>query len=444
MKWRKGMNSLNELWGKTLEIIQEEVAESTYNSFIKNIKPISIDNTSEILVLQTENEYTKERLEERYKNLIEMSLKDVCGSELKTEFIIPKKETEKETISSKQHEFINPKYTFENFVIGKANNFAHAAASAVAKAPAEIYNPLFIYGGAGLGKTHLINAIANDICENKPEMDVLYVSSETFVNEMVESIKNKTNNDFRNKYRNVDVLIIDDIQFLEKKEGTQEEFFHTFNTLYNNHKQIIITSDKPPKEMQNMEERLRSRFGWSLIADINPPDIETRNAILRKKAEQENMEISAGLLEAIEYIAEKIQFNVRELEGALIRVSARAKIENTPISREFAKIILKDVYVDKDRAINPSAIKEAVSKHFNIKVSEIESSKRSRNLAYPRQIAMYLCRELTKLSLPKIGEEFGNRDHTTVIHAHSKIEAEIKVNSNLNEIVQKIISELKS
>lgn len=302
MKWRKGMNSLNELWGKTLEIIQEEVAESTYNSFIKNIKPISIDHTSEILVLQTENDYTKERLEERYKNLIEMSLKDVCGLELKTEFILTKKESEKESAAVKQNEFINPKYTFENFVIGKANNFAHAAASAVAKAPAEIYNPLFIYGGAGLGKTHLISAIANDINENKPEMDVLYVSSETFVNEMVESIKNKTNNDFRNKYRNVDVLIIDDIQFLEKKEGTQEEFFHTFNTLYNNHKQIIITSDKPPKELQNMEDRLKSRFGWSLIADINPPDIETRNAILRKKAEQENMELSPGLLEAIEYI----------------------------------------------------------------------------------------------------------------------------------------------
>lgn len=438
------MNNLNELWEQTLEMIQNEVAEAPYNSFIKPIKPVSIDYTNEIIILQAENEYSKERLTERYKNPIEMSLKDVCGIELKADFILEEKTAAKETNSVKQNEFINPKYTFENFVIGKANNFAHAAANAVAKAPAEIYNPLFIYGGAGLGKTHLINAIANDLAKNRPDLDVLYVSSETFVNEMVESIKNKTNNEFRNKYRNVDVLIIDDIQFLEKKEGTQEEFFHTFNTLYNNHKQIIITSDKPPKEMQNLEERLKSRFGWSLIADINPPDIETRNAILRKKAEQENMEITPGLLEAIDYIAEKIQYNVRELEGALIRVSARSKLENTPISREFAKNILKDVYVDKDKALTPSAIKEAVSKYFNIKVSEIESSKRSRNLAYPRQIAMYLCRELTKLSLPKIGEEFGNRDHTTVIHAHSKIEAEIKVNSNLNEIVQTLISELKS
>lgn len=438
------MNNLNELWEQTLEMIQNEVAEAPYNSFIKPIKPVSIDYTNEIIILQAENDYSKERLTERYKNPIEMSLKDVCGIELKADFILEEKTAAKETNSVKQNEFINPKYTFENFVIGKANNFAHAAANAVAKAPAEIYNPLFIYGGAGLGKTHLINAIANDLAKNRPDLDVLYVSSETFVNEMVESIKNKTNNEFRNKYRNVDVLIIDDIQFLEKKEGTQEEFFHTFNTLYNNHKQIIITSDKPPKEMQNLEERLKSRFGWSLIADINPPDIETRNAILRKKAEQENMEITPGLLEAIDYIAEKIQYNVRELEGALIRVSARSKLENTPISREFAKNILKDVYVDKDKALTPSAIKEAVSKYFNIKVSEIESSKRSRNLAYPRQIAMYLCRELTKLSLPKIGEEFGNRDHTTVIHAHSKIEAEIKVNSNLNEIVQTLISELKS
>ncbi|MDO4481608.1 MAG: chromosomal replication initiator protein DnaA [Bacillota bacterium] len=438
------MNSLKELWSETLEMIQNEVAEAPYISFIKPIKPVSIDYTNEIITLQAENEYSKERLIERYKNPIEMSLKDVCGIELKTEFIVENKSLQKDAAQVKQNEFINPKYTFDNFVIGKANNFAHAAANAVAKAPAEIYNPLFIYGGAGLGKTHLINAIANDLAKNRPELDVLYVSSETFVNEMVESIKNKTNNEFRNKYRSVDVLIIDDIQFLEKKEGTQEEFFHTFNTLYNNHKQIIITSDKPPKEMQNLEERLKSRFGWSLIADINPPDIETRNAILRKKAEQENMEITPGLLEAIDYIAEKIQYNVRELEGALIRVSARSKLENTPISREFAKNILKDVYVDKDKALTTSAIKESVSRYFNIKVSEIESSKRSRNLAYPRQIAMYLCRELTKLSLPKIGEEFGNRDHTTVIHAHSKIEAEIKVNSNLNEIVQTLISELKS
>ena len=438
------MSPINELWAETLEVIQNEIAEAPYHSFIQPIKPISIDYEKGIILLQAENEYSQERLTERYKNPIEMSLKDVCGKELQAKFVIEAKHPATESQENKEAGSINPKYTFESFVIGKANNFAHAAANAVAKAPAEIYNPLFIYGGAGLGKTHLINAIANDLYQNKPELNVLYVSSETFMNELVESIKNKTNNEFRNKYRKVDVLIIDDIQFLEKKEGTQEEFFHTFNALYNNHKQIIITSDKPPMEMQNFEERLKSRFGWSLIADINPPDIETRNAILRKKAELENMEITPGLLEAIEYIAEKIQYNVRELEGALIRVSASAKLEDTPITKEFAKNILKNVYVDKDKALTPDAIKEIVCRQFNIKVSEIESSKRSRSVAYPRQIAMYLCREMTPLSLPKIGEEFGNRDHTTVIHAHSKIEAEIKVNSNLNEIVQTLVAELKS
>lgn len=446
------MDNIKSLWNNALEIIKNELAPAPFNSFIIPLIPLKIDSDNSTIIFRTDNEYSKGRLEERYINTIRASIKDVYGQDLNVVFTIPEKTTPNNTDSLKENhelktianESINPKYTFENFVTGKSNNFAQAAANAVAKEPGKIYNPLFIYGGAGLGKTHLINAIANYIYQSKPELLVLYVSSETFTIELVESIKNKTNEEFRNKYRKVDVLIIDDIQFLEKKEGTQEEFFHTFNALYNNHKQIIITSDKPPKELQNMEERLVSRFSWSLIADINPPDIETRNAILIKKAEEDNMEITSGLLEAIEYIAEKIQFNVRELEGALIRVSASAKLQNVPMSREFAKKILKDVYVDKDRSITPSLIKESVSNYFNIKVSEIESSKRSRNLAYPRQIAMYLCREMTKLSLPKIGEEFGNRDHTTVIHAHSKIEAEIKINSELNEIVQTLISELKS
>lgn len=444
------MNNVTEIWTQTLEMIRNEIAEAPYNSFVKPIIPVSVDYDKNIIVLQAENIYSKERLEERYQKTIEMSIKDACNLNLTAKFVLAEKAAataaaQNNINSNQEYTFeIRPEYTFDNFVIGKSNNFAHASAIAVARAPGEVYNPLFIYGGAGLGKTHLINAIGNYLFQNRPDLIVLYVSSETFMIELVESIKNKTNEEFRNKYRKVDVLIIDDIQFLEKKEGTQEEFFHTFNALYNNHKQIIITSDKPPKELQNMEERLKSRFGWSLIADINPPDTETRNAILRKKAELENMELTDGLLEAIDYIAEKIQYNVRELEGALIRVYARSKLENIPMSREFAKNILKDVYVDKDKSITPSAIKTAVSDYFEIKVSDIESSKRSRNLAYPRQIAMYLCRELTKLSLPKIGEEFGNRDHTTVMHAYSKIEADIKVNSNLNEIVQKIISELKS
>lgn len=436
------MEDITKLWTRTLDLLQKEIAEAPFNSFVVPTKPVSVNYDKGTIVLLTENDYIKERLADRYISFIEGALKDACGISLKAEFISSHSTQEEKVQNSSVNDNFNPKYTFENFVIGKANNFAHAAANAVAMAPANIYNPLFIYGGAGLGKTHLINAIANYLHKNRPELQVLYVSSETFTNELVDSIKNKTNNEFRNKYRLVDVLIIDDIQFLEKKEGTQEEFFHTFNALYNNHKQIIITSDKPPKEMQNLEERLKSRFGWSLIADIQPPDIETRIAILRKKAEEENLTMSQGLLDAIDYIAEKIQLNVRELEGALIRISAQSKVEQIPISKDLAKNVLKNVYVDKEHSITPSLIKETVSRYFNIKVSEIESAKRSRNLAFPRQIAMYLCREMTHLSLPKIGEEFGDRDHTTVMHAHDKIEAEIKVNSNLNDIVQRLISEL--
>lgn len=438
------MNEMIKIWTKALELLQEEIAEAPFNSFVKPIKPVSVDLEGGTIKILAENDYARDRLTDRYIPFIESALRDASGTILKVEFVssnepIPKKMPVDKTVG-----YFNPKYTFDNFVIGKANNFAHAAAFAVAKAPSDVYNPLFIYGGAGLGKTHLINAIANFLKDNRPELTVLYVSSETFMNELVDSIKNKTNNDFRNKYRNVDVLIIDDIQFLEKKEGTQEEFFHTFNALYNNHKQIIITSDKPPKEMQNLEERLRTRFGWSLIADIQPPDIETRTAILRKKAEEENLELSPGLLEAIDYIAEKIQFNVRELEGALIRISAQSQLEGVPISSDLAKNVLKNVYVDKEKSITISLIKEKVCKHFDISIADIESAKRSRNLAFPRQIAMYLSREMTNLSLPKIGEEFGNRDHTTVIHAHDKIEAEIKINASLNDIVQSIISELQS
>lgn len=439
------MNNLKLIWEQTLEVIRNELAEAPYNTFVKPIQPVSLDEDNNTILLMPKNEYARERLEERYKRTIEMSIKDACGLDLKVEFTL-ETEDKMNSLSEKASSMdnVNEKYTFENFVIGKSNNFAQAAALAVSKAPAQIYNPLFIYGGAGLGKTHLINAIANYLSVNRPDLVIRYVSSETFTNELIESIKNKTNEEFRNKYRKVDVLIIDDIQFLQKKESTQEEFFHTFNALYENQKQIILTSDKPPRDLQGIEERLISRFGWSLIADINPPDIETRTAILRKKAEQENIEITQDVLEAIDYIAEKIKYNVRDLEGALIRVLARAKLENIPISRELTKSILKDVYVDKDSSITPDLIKEKVANHFNIKVTELESSSRARSVVYPRQIAMYLCREHTGLSLPKIGENFGDRDHSTVMHAYNKIEAEIKVNSNLKEIVQSIIDDLQS
>jgi len=446
------MYNMFTIWDKALILIKEEIAEAAYNSFIVSLKPVSLDSESGRFILQTESEYNKERLG-RYRSIIELCIVDVINREnlsgkfsssINVEFVIDDNNDPKDVKKGiSLGDNINPYYTFDTFVIGDDNKFAHACATVVAKNPGNDYNPLFIYGNSGLGKTHIVNAIANHILVNMPELDVLYVSSETFTNEMIESIKNKTNEEFRAKYRNIDVLIIDDIQFMANKTATQVEFFHTFETLYNNGNQIVITSDKPPKELMDFEERLKSRFGWSMVVDISPPDLETRNAILRKKVERENISPSQGLTEAIGYISEKIQYNVRDLEGALTKVIAYSKIEDTPITKELAKRVLKNVYVEKDNNITPDLIKAAVAKHFGIKVEDLESASRSRNFVYPRQIAIYLCRELTNLSLPKIGEYFGNRDHSTILHACGKIRTENKINVSLSEIIKDITEELK-
>lgn len=337
---------------------------------------------------------------------------------------------------------LNPKYIFENFVTGSSNRFAHAAALAVAENPGRVYNPLFLYGGVGLGKTHLMHAIGNKIKKNNPGLKVLYISSEKFTNELINSIRDGNPEAFRQKYRNIDCLLVDDIQFLSKKEHTQEEFFHTFNTLHEANKHIIISSDRQPKEIPTLEDRLRSRFEWGLITDVQAPDLETRIAILRKKALLEQIDIPNDIMLLI---ASRIDNNIRELEGALIRVMAYSSIHKEPITMELAQSALKDIFPENiKKPVTIEKIQEMVSDFYKIKLEDFMAKKRTRQIAYPRQIAMYLCRELTNASLPRIGEMFGGRDHTTVIHAHDKIAQErlqdLKLDSNLKDLITRIQS----
>ncbi len=443
--------SLDKLWNDTLKIIKEEITQVSFETWIKRIEPISYSNN--VVVLGVENDFTKGILEARYSILIVNSLKHVTGENLVVEFTIPsstpivnnaEQPSSKEKQDKQNHlgnTNLNLKYTFDTFVIGDSNRFAHAASVAVAEAPAQRYNPLFIYGGVGLGKTHLMHSIGHYTLEQSSNKKVVYVSCETFTNEFIDSIQNRTNVSFRNKYRNVDVLLIDDIQFLTGKEGTQEEFFHTFNALHEANKQIVISSDRPPKEIPTLEDRLRSRFEWGLITDIQAPNLETRIAIMKKKATTEDMDIPNDVLN---FIASKIQSNIRELEGALIRVNAFSKLTNQEITVDLANEALKDIISNnKPEIITVDLIKEITAKYFNIEVGDFNLKKRTRAIAYPRQVAMYLSRELTDLSLPKIGEEFGGRDHSTVIHAYDKIAKEIESNFDFRNLIQRITKEIQ-
>lgn len=436
---------LNDLWEKTLNIIKGELTEVSFNTWIKSISPISID--SNVLKLGVPNDFTRGILNSRYKDLIINAVKLITTKKYNIQFAILNEENE-EPVEKKQVKrqgnlivdepvsVLNPKYTFNSFVIGNSNRFAHAASLAVAESPAKAYNPLFIYGGVGLGKTHLMHAIGHFILESNPNSKVVYVSSEKFTNELINSIKDDKNVEFRNKYRNIDVLLIDDIQFIAGKERTQEEFFHTFNDLYELNKQIILSSDRPPKEIPTLEDRLRSRFEWGLIADIQAPDFETRMAILRKKADIENLDLPNDVLV---YVATKIKSNIRELEGALIRIVAFASLTNKDITIELASEALKDIISSKQsRQVTIEIIQEVVSNYYSLSMEEFKSARRTRNVAFPRQIAMYLCRKLTDMSLPKIGEEFGGRDHTTVIHACEKISNGLKTDEALETAVAEL------
>ncbi len=422
------------LWEKIIERLKTTVSETFFDSFFSKLEPVTLRETE--LILFTKLPFIKEVIDNNHRQKLESLAQDIAGKSINITVItsleeIPaanKNEVQKEKLISSN---LNPKNTFDSFVIGNSNRFAHAACVAVAESPAKAYNPLFIYGGVGLGKTHLMHAIGHYILNQNSNAKVLYLSSENFTNELINSIKDDKNEAFRNKYRNVDVLLVDDIQFIAGKESTQEEFFHTFNALHNASKQIIISSDRPPKEIPTLEDRLRSRFEMGLIADIQSPDYETRIAILRKKAQEENKHVPD---EVTIHIAKNIKSNIRELEGALVRIFAYADLANKEITYELACEALKDIISGKvNKEINVDLIKEKVSQYYNIKISDFNLKKRTREIAFPRQVAMYLSRELTDLSLPKIGESFGGKDHTTVMHAHEKISNDIKKNKDLKD-----------
>lgn len=439
---------ITEIWEKTLDVIKVELTEVSFNTWLKAIQPISMKDN--LIAFSVPDDFTKGILEARYVTLIKNALKQVTSEYYEIKFVIANEENyesimkennQKEQVEETVNSSLNPKYTFDTFVIGNSNRLAHAASVAVAESPAKAYNPLFIYGGVGLGKTHLMHAIGHYILKQNKRAKVVYISSETFTNELINSIRDDRNNEFRGKYRNVDVLLIDDIQFIAGKERTQEEFFHTFNSLYEANKQIIISSDRPPKEIPTLEDRLRSRFEQGLIADIQPPDLETRIAILRKKAKLENLSISDDVMLLI---AKKIQSNIRELEGALIRIVAYSSLTNGEINEELANEALKDIISNyKPKLVTPAAIKDVVGQYYNIKIEDFNAKKRNKSIVLPRQIAMYLCRELTDLSLPRIGEEFG-RDHTTIMHAYEKISSDMKIDSQLKSVIEELKSKIES
>lgn len=429
-----------KIWHQSLELLRNELTSISFNTWIQTIEPVSVNTNT--LTLRVATDFNKGILDSRYKLLIENAVKQATSREYEIRIISSESEGKDCNYNVNVNingdnsvSLLHPKYTFDTFVVGNSNRFAHAAALAVAEAPARAYNPLFLYGGVGLGKTHLMHAIGNYILNNNHSLRVLYVTSEKFTNELINAIKDDTNVEFRNKYRNIDILLIDDIQFIVGKERTQEEFFHTFNTLYDANKQIIISSDKPPKDITTLEERLRSRFEWGLTADIQPPDYETRIAILRKKAQMENLNVPD---EIMAFIAEKIAANIRELEGALNKIIAYSQLTRSEVDMDLAAEVLKDILATNKKEITSTLIMKSVSGYFDINSEDLKSAKRNREVTHPRQIAMYLCRELTELSLPKIGEVFGGRDHTTVMHAIDKISREADTNPEIRRTLAEI------
>lgn len=437
---------LAEIWIKFTDKFKESVSEKVFDVWINPIMPLEVTDTYYKVAVQ--NNFFKKVIEEKYAKTIESILSSIMEKniiliidtieESEGKQIIPEIKPAEEPMrplfkAEREDEIdesnLNPKYVFENYVMGNSNRFAYAAALAVANNPASTYNPLFLYGGVGLGKTHLMHAIGNRIKQNDPTMKVLYISSENFTNEIINSIYNKNTEAFRRKYRNIDCLIIDDIQFLKGKEQTQVEFFHTFNDLRDSNKQIIISSDRLPKEIETLEDRMRSRFESGLIADIQPPDLETRMAILRQKAVNDKIELPN---EVLTLLATSITSNIREIEGVYTKVVAYSSLMNVPVTLDITKKILDDMgNVVQVKQITFESITQAVAEHYHIKVDELFNKKRTQNIAYPRQIAMYLCRELADMSYPRIGELFGGRDHTTVIHAYEKISNKSKIDSKL-------------
>ncbi|SDC68934.1 chromosomal replication initiator protein DnaA [Shouchella lonarensis] len=451
------MENIHDLWDQVLNEMKKKVSKPSYETWLKTTIAQSIQEDTIIVVAP--NAFARDWLEKHYTVLASTMVEQLTGTKLIPKFVIPQHEqnTMTETAAEQaaptappkdspvettgSHTMLNDKYTFNTFVIGSGNRFAHAASLAVAEAPAKAYNPLFIYGGVGLGKTHLMHAIGHYVMEHNPQAKVVYLSSEKFTNEFINAIRDNKAVHFRNKYRNVDVLLIDDIQFIAGKIQTQEEFFHTFNALHEECKQIVISSDRPPKEIPTLEDRLRSRFEWGLITDITPPDLETRIAILRKKAKAEKLDIPN---EVMLYIANQIDTNIRELEGALIRVVAYSSLVNQDMNADLAAEALKDIIPNAlPKTLSIVDIQKLVGDHYQVKLEDFKAKKRTKSVAFPRQIAMYLSRELTDASLPKIGSEFGGRDHTTVIHAHEKITKLLSTDPELQQKIQLISEQLR-
>ena len=444
----KNLEIIKNKWNEILDMFREIVpmADVTYELWIAPMKPYDFVD-DKLVILMNKKEYLS-IIRKRYNDSFRIAIMEV--TEINTEVLIideagldslykKEKEEDLSLADALKNANLNSRYTFDSFVVGSSNDLAHAACVATAELPGEQYNPLYIYGGAGLGKTHLMQSVAHFILQQNLHAKIRYVTSETFINEFVDSIRNKNNispAEFRKKYRELDVLLIDDIQFLIGKEGTQEEFFHTFNALYDNRKQIIIASDKPPKDIDNLEERLRSRFEVGLIVDIQMPDVETRMAILRKKEELEGYNIDN---EVIKYIADNIKSNVRELEGALTKVVAKSRLVKQPITLELAEELLRDHITPSERKeITSELIIEVVAEHYNLKTSDLASVTKKKTIAYPRQIAMYLCRELTNVPLVTVGELLGGRDHSTVIHGCEKISTELQTNEQLKSTIESL------
>lgn len=436
--------NLIEVWQKAQPAIKEAVGQTSYDTWFS---PLKVHVTGEdLLSIEAPDEFFKNWIDEHYNNIIARSLTGEAGKSIAFEFLVNTQLLSAPTqqrLSSLERTFnnnpkqtnLNPRFQFEHFVVGPSNRFAFAAAQAVANNPAKAYNPLFIYGPVGLGKTHLLQSITHEIRLKNPDLKICYISSEQFTNELINAIKHKSTESFRQKYRHVDVLLIDDIHFIAGKESTQEEFFHTFNALHDARKQIIICSDRPPKDIAHLEERLVSRFAWGLIADVQAPDFETRAAILRKKLELESVAVPDDV---VLFIAEQIKTNIRELEGALIRVVAYAILEGKEVSLSIAKQVLKDLVIENQKVISVAVIQQQVAAYFKIPITDLKTKKRNKQVVLPRQVAMYLSRKLTTHSLPEIGLAFGGKDHTTILHAYKKLEKELENDLQLKKIIEDI------
>ena len=441
----------NKIWGTTLNYLKANTTKLSYDTWISPLSIHHIEEETGIIYLSWPNQGKLiNHINDHYLNQIENAINSSLDKPFRVvirqekEYQVNKIDTTRMKNPLNQEKLFNPRFNFENFVVGNSNKYAHAVSVAVAEAPGDIYNPLFIYGGSGLGKTHLMQAIGVHIIRNNPTAKVLYVSTEMFTNELITAINDNKTRSFRNKYRKLDVLLIDDIQFLEGKEATQEEFFHTFESLYQNNKQIVITSDCPPVSLKGLDERLRTRFSWNMIADIQPPDYETRVAILKNFANKSNIEVTDDVYNVLCFIADQVKDNIRELEGAYNRVVSFSQLLHEKITIDNAKNILKDIVKDNEQAVAPERIRSTVANHYKIKLSDIDSPKRNAEITLPRQVAMYLCRETTDLSLPKIGKLFGDRHYSTVIHAIEKIEYQLKYDEILYENIETIKAKLQA